>query len=83
METVFRVGLVTLGLYCYHDWKDRHIMTKLYKIEHIQETEMEIKRLRKYESEMREYHELCTKYWQFKILIGPPRVDFDLLSSKK
>ena len=70
------------ALYAYHDWKDSRIMKRLYEIENAFGSPIEVERLRLAEYKMIEYHALCHKYLLFKVLIGPPEVNFHLLPQK-
>jgi len=69
-------------LYVYHDYRDRRMMWKIYEIENSPGDMFEIQRLRQLEQDMIEYHDLCRKYPLFKVLIGPPEVNFMLLPQK-
>lgn len=83
------VGYVTSGyvlisgiLYAYHDLKAKRIYRKLYAVENYDGTPIENVCLHEAERRMQVYNELCSEYLLFKVLIGPPKVNFHLLPSK-
>lgn len=75
--------ILVSGMYLYHDWRADSNMKKLIKLENVPGDELEIKRLRKAEYEMRNYYDLCRKYWQFKIFVSPPKIYWALLPQKE
>jgi hypothetical protein len=71
--------ILVSGLYIYHDWRDHSNMRRLYALENVPGTEMEKRRLRKAEYDMRIYHELCQSHWNARVFIAPPKIYWSLL----